>query len=133
MLNGKAYTVIGVIPAGFRYDGERQIFVLMGQMDDISLKARDFHPGIRAVARLTQGITWEQADSEAKVIGDRLAHEYPNTNSEMTFKAEPLKQNVIGDVAPTLYLLAGAVGLVLLIACANVANLFLTRSLSRVQ
>ncbi|MBV8810808.1 MAG: ABC transporter permease [Acidobacteriaceae bacterium] len=134
VLNGKAYTVVGVAPAGFRYDnGERQIFVPIGQLDDVVLRTREFHPGIRAVARLKQGITLQQANSEANVIGQRLAREYPTPDGEMTFRAEPLKQYVIGDVAPTLFLLAGAVGLVLLIACANVANLFLTRSLSRVR
>jgi predicted permease len=133
VLNGKAYTVIGVIPAGFRYDGERQIFVPIGQIDDVVLRTRDFHPGIRAVARLNPEVTLQQANSEAKLIGQRLAREYPATDAEMSFGAEPLKQTIIGDVAPTLFLLAGAVGLVLLIACANVANLFLTRSLSRVR
>ncbi len=133
VLNGKAYAVIGVIPAGFRYDGERQIFVPIGQIDDVVLRTRDFHPGIRAVARLNPQVTLQQANSEAKLIGHRLAREYPAIDAEMSFGVEPLKQTVIGEVAPTLFLLAGAVGLVLLIACANVANLFLTRSLSRVR
>ncbi|MBV8551275.1 MAG: ABC transporter permease [Acidobacteriaceae bacterium] len=134
VLQGKGYTVIGVLPAHFRFSSPpRQIFTLIGQDEDMILKTRDFHPGIMAIARLKPGVTWEQADAELKVIGQRLGSQYPDTNREMTFRAEPLKQGVVGDVAPTLFLLAGAVGLVLLIACANVGNLFLTRSLSRTR
>ncbi len=133
LMNGTAYTVIGVAPAGFRYDGERQVFVPIGEIDDVVLRTRDFHPGIRVVARLKRGVTLQQANLECKIIGERLAREYSSTDAALTFAAEPLKQEVIGDAASTLFLLAGAVGLVLLIACANVANLFLTRSLSRAR
>ncbi len=130
---GRSYTVVGVLPADFRFNGYRQVFTPIGQNDTIATQQRDMYSGIEAVARLKPGVTLERANSELKAIGWRLAREYPETNTRMTFGAEPLKKQVIGDVGSTLFLLAGAVGLVLLIACANVANLFLARSLSRTR
>jgi predicted permease len=130
---GRGYTVVGVLPANFRFNGERQILTPIGQNDTVVIQKRDMYSGIEAVARLKPGVTLEQANSELQAIGWRLAREYPDTNSRTMFGAEPLKRKVIGDIGPTLFLLAGAVGLVLLIACANVANLFLARSLSRTR
>jgi predicted permease len=131
--NGRGYTVVGVLPAQFRFSDERQILTPLGQNDTISMQKRDLYWGIHAVARLKPGVTLKRADAELKAIGRRLASEYPDTNRNMTFGAEPLKQQVIGDVGATLFLLAGAVAMVLLIASANVANLFLARSLSRAR
>ncbi len=133
MGSGNAYTIIGILPANFRFNGDRQVLTPIGQNDTIATQKRDMYSGIEAVARLKPGVTVDRANSELKAIGIRLAREYPETNSRMTFGAEPLKRQVIGDIGPTLFLLAGAVGLVLLIACANVANLFLARSLSRTR
>lgn len=130
---GKAYTVIGIVPGGFRFDGVREVFTPIGQDDTIATQKRDMYSGIAAIARLKPGVTLERANAELQAIGSRLAHEYPDTNARMTFGAEPLKQQVIGNIGSTLFLLAGAVGLVLLIACANVANLFLARSMSRAR
>ncbi len=131
ILNGKAHTIVGVLPPGFRFHGERHVFTPIGQNNDVSMRRRDFHPGISVVARLKQDVTSEQARSELQLIGHRLAQQYPDANADWTFGITPLKQHVIGNVGPTLYLLGGAVGLVLLIACANVGNLVLARSLSR--
>lgn len=130
VLYGKSFTVIGVLPANFQFRGEPPVYTLISQDERIAQK-RDLRPGIKAIARMRPDITLEQVNTDLKVIGQRLAREYPATNSKMTFGAEPLEQQVIGDIGPTLYLLAGGIGLVLLIACANVANLFLARSLSR--
>jgi len=129
--SGKGYTVIGILPANFRFLSDREILIPIGQNDTMATQKRDMYSGIQAVARLKPGVTLKRANSELKAIGRRLAREYPDTNTNMTFGAEPLKQQVVGDVGSTLFLLAGAVALVLLIACANAANLFLARSLSR--
>lgn len=83
------------------------------------------------MARLKPGVTLAHANSELKAIGRRLGREFPTTNANMTFGAELLKEHVVGGIGGTLLPLAGAVALVLLIACANVANLCLARSLSR--
>ncbi len=130
---GRGYTVVGILPANFRFNGERPMLTPIGQNDTISTQKRDMYSGTEAVGRLKPGVTVERANAELKAIGWRLAREYPDTNSRTTFGAEPLKKQVVGDIGPTLFLLAGAVGLVLLIACANVANLFLARSLSRTR
>jgi predicted permease len=133
VLNGKGSAIVGVLPAGFRFLGDFPILMLIGQSDDMLLQRRDSHPGIQAIGRLKPGITREQANAELKVIADRLARAYPDTDANFTFRVVPLKQQILGDVGFTLYLLAGAVGLVLLIACVNVANLFLARSISRTR
>ncbi len=130
--SGKGYTIVGILPADFHFFLEEgQVLTPIGQDDTIAMQNRDFHSGGYAIARLKLGVTIGRANSELKAIGRRLAREYPDTNRNMTFGTEPLKQEVVGDIGSTLFLLAGAVALVLLIACANVANLFLARSLSR--
>ncbi len=131
VLQGKPYTVVGVLPAGFRFLGDPAVYTPIGQNGEINMSRRDTHPGIGVIARLKQGTAFGQARSELAVIGHRLAKQYPDTNGDRTFGMKPLKEDLVGDVGPTLYLLAGAVGLVLLIAGANVGNLVLARSLSR--
>ncbi|MGH9583355.1 MAG: ABC transporter permease, partial [Bryobacteraceae bacterium] len=133
VLNGKGYTVIGVLPARFRFFDRRPILTPIGQANEIGMQRRDFHPGIQAIARLKPGVTREQANAELRLIADRLARAYPETDANYTFRSIPLKRQIVGNVGSMLFLLAGAVGLVLLIACANVANLFLARSISRAR
>jgi putative ABC transport system permease protein len=131
VLGGVGYTVVGVLPPDFRFFGNRKIYTPIGQDGDVSMMARAAHPGIYGIARLKNGVTASQAGAELRLIASRLAKQYPATDAGRTFGIEPLKQAVIGDAGATLYLLAGAVALVLLIACANVANLVLARSVSR--
>ena len=128
--DAKSYTVVGILPAGFQFDSEADVFTPFGQDDSPSLQIRSRHPGIGVVARLAPGVTLPQAQSELNSIGRHLAQEFPDSNAGRTFVAEPLRPDV-GDVGPTLWLLLGAVSLVLLIACANVANLLLARAASR--
>jgi predicted permease len=130
---GKSYTLIGVLPANFRFFSDSQVFTPIGQSDNVVVQKRDMYAGLTWLPRLKPGVTLKSTNSELKAIGMRLAREYPETNQNMTFGAETLKQQVVGEVGTTLFLLAGAVALVLLIACANVANLFLARSVSRTR
>lgn len=130
VVNGKAHTVVGILPKHFRFRDDREVLVPIGQDETVGTQKRDLYSGIYPVARLKQNVSVEQANAELETIAAQLAQEYPSSRS-MTFGAEPLKQQVIGDIRPTLFLLAGALGLVLLIACVNVANLFLVRSLAR--
>jgi predicted permease len=131
VLNGRAYTVVGVIPGSFQYQGSADVYTLLGQWDDVQARLREVHPGIHVVARLKAGVTLAQARSEMTTIAARLAQAYPKANANHGATVRPLGEAVVSDVRSTLLVLLGAVGFVLLIACSNVANLSLARSTAR--
>jgi predicted permease len=130
VLDQKRYTVVGIAPAEFRlYGDEADVYTPLGQDTAGYLKNRAVHPtGI--VARLRPGATLANARAELSLVGHHLAEEYADTNGGRTFAVTPLRPPV-DDVRSTLWLLLGAVSLVLLIACANVASLLLARAVSR--
>ena len=130
-LSGQEYMVVGVIPADFRYQGQYDVYTLMGQWDSVFSRSREMHPGIFVVARLQAGIEQSRAQSEMTAIADRLAAAYPKSNTRHGINLHPLTEVMVGGVGPTLLVLLGAVAFVLLIACANVANLLLARSTAR--
>jgi predicted permease len=129
VIDAKRYTVVGIAPAGFRPEMEDDVYTPMGQNTAPYMQSRGPHP-VNAIARLRPGAPMVQAQTALAVIGHRLARQYPATNAERSFIVEPLRLN-LGDVPSTLWLLLGAVGLVLLIACANIASLLLARAVSR--
>jgi predicted permease len=130
LFDGRSYTVIGILPQGFRLeDDEFDVFTPIGQNASPRMRNRQAH-GFGVWARLRPGATLSQARAELAVVGRRLAEQYPVSNKGRTFIAEPLRPEV-GQTRSTLWLLLGAVSLVLLIACANVASLLLVRAVSR--
>jgi predicted permease len=131
VFDGKAYTVTGIAPAGFQLSGDVDLFTPLGQETAPWMQDREGHPGIQVVARLRPGATLAQAQAELRLIGSSLAKQYPKSNAGHSFFVQPLRREIAGDIRPTLWLLLGAVGLVLLLACANVASLLLARAVSR--
>lgn len=130
VLDQKRYTVVGIAAESFRLDGdEADIYTPIGQNTLGYMTSRGPHP-VGVIARLGPGATLAQAQAELATIGPRLAQQYPDTNKGRGFVAQPLRPDV-GDVRSTLWLLLGAVGVVLLIACVNVASLLLARAVSR--
>ena len=129
--DGKSYTVVGIVRADFRLLGDDvDVFTPLGQDTAPAMQNREAHTGIQVIARLRPGVTIEQARTELGLIGRRLAGQYPKSNHGRTFIADPLGPPV-EDVRGTLWLLLGAVSLVLLIACVNIASLLLARAVSR--
>jgi predicted permease len=129
IFDGKSYIVIGITPAGFPLR-DADVFTTLGQNTQGVMQNREAHPGINVWARLRPGATAAEANAELELIGRRLAKQYPKSNAGRGFIAEVLRPDV-GDVRSTLWLLLGAVSLVLLIACANIASLLLARAVSR--
>jgi predicted permease len=130
-LDGVDYSIIGVAPPGFRLNLDADVFTPLGQLDPLTLNNRGSHDGIFALARLKPGVSISQSQAEMNTIQSRLDRLYPNDDRDLGIYVEPLKQVIVGDAGQTLALLLGAVGLVLLIACANIANLLLARSAGR--
>jgi predicted permease len=132
VLDGVAHTVVGVLPPSFRtYLGPSDAFVPLAQGPSIILDARGAHDSILAITRLNPGVTLAQAQSEMTAIQSRLDSQYAADDAGLGAVVLPLKTELTSDIRPTLFLLLCAVGLVLLIACANVANLILARSTAR--
>jgi len=130
-LDGMDYAIVGVLPAEFRFWATADVYTPLGQGDPIILDARGSHDGIGAIARLEPNATISQARAEMSTIQNRLDQLYPDANRDLGTDVMPLKQEMVGDLRGTLLMLLGAVGLVLLIACANVGNLLLARSAAR--
>jgi predicted permease len=136
VFEGKSYTVVGIVPSGFRLsDVEPDVLLPIGQDTSRFMQLRDAHPGIDVWARLRPRATLAEAGTELALIGRRLAAQYPKTNTGRGFVAQPLRSELVdqlvGDARSTLWMLLGAVTLVLLIACANVASLLLARAVWR--
>lgn len=129
-INGNSYAVAGVLPASFQFALRPADLWLPYQPTEAQLTRRYMH-GTNVIARLKSGASVQQAQTEMSVIAGRIEREHNESHAGTGIKLVPLYEQVVGQVKPILLLLSGAVGFVLLIACANVASLLLTRSFSR--
>jgi putative ABC transport system permease protein len=128
------YTILGVMPPQMFSPRTAEVwFPLTRRTGDAMWQSRDNHPGLFGWARLKEGVTIDKALAEIKEIQARLAIQYPKSNTGVSVTVTPLLENQVGDYRNSLNLLLGAVGLVLLIACANLANLLAARGAARAQ
>jgi putative ABC transport system permease protein len=133
-LDGEPFTIIGVLPSSRFHESWRSfdVFTSLWRLEDTvgGPARRDQHPGIYAYARLKPGVTVEQARAQMVSIAARLAKQY-KTNYGITASVQPLLGTIVQDVRPSLLVLMVAVGFVLLVCCANIANLLMARSTGR--
>ena len=132
--NGKTYTVIGVMPAGFDFPEESEMWAPLSFLpDDLGPNNRGSH-GLEVIGRIKPGVGFSEARADLELVGSEMTQqhkEYPYAKYNFTLIVMPLLEDVAGDMKRPLWILMGAVALVLLIACANLAGLLLVRSASR--
>jgi putative ABC transport system permease protein len=131
VLDNRTYTIVGVMPARFELFQPAEIYLPLGPWAATLPEDRGWHPGIFPIARLADGVGIEQARVEMETITRQLESEYPDSNKNVRAIVTRAQDQLVQNVRPALMMLLGAVALVLLIACANVANLLLARAVGR--
>jgi predicted permease len=132
-VDGTSYRIVGVVPEKSPVYTTADVFTPLGQFNEEPFRDRRASLGTVGIARMKPGVTLAQARADMDEVARNLATEYPDANKDTSIFVNPLKEDITGDIAPMLYMLLGAVGFVLLIACANVANLLLARSAARAR
>jgi putative ABC transport system permease protein len=129
-LDSRSYQILGVMPAGVSFPQSAELWIPMNFDGDPDMKMRKAH-FLRPIARLKPGVTLTQAQADTDMIAARLEQQYPDSNTGWNLRLLSLREQLVGGTRTMLFVLFGAVGFVLLIACANVANLLLVRAAAR--
>jgi predicted permease len=134
-LDGRNFTVVGVLPPNYRALDKTDILLPIGvwASENSSVTERGARGDLAVIGRLAPGVLFPQARAEMEGIAARLAKDYPESNDQFGVALEPIRDAFVGDLRPAILVLFGAVMFVLLIACANVANLFLVRGSARTR
>ncbi len=127
----RSLTIVGVMPPRFSFPEKAEVWLPMTALEEDTM-SRSAH-NYRVVGRLKQGVTLEQAQAQMTAVAARLEQQYPPSNSGKSASVMPLGEDEVGSVRPTLFLMLGAVALVLLISCANVSNLLLAKATARTR
>ena len=130
LLDGVSHEIVGVMPEGFSFPAARSIWTPLEYTEGLTTTQRGAWY-LQVVGRLKDGVTPEQARAEIETIGRQLAKQYPDSNEGVGITAMSLHEAMVGDIRKAFWVLLGAVGFVLLIACVNVANLLLARAAAR--
>ena len=129
VLNNEPHVIVGVMPPGMRFPSRlTDVWLPLGPIVATLPTARGNHPNLYVAARLKAGVSFERAATDMDTIARRLEKQYPDSNTDVAVGMVPYYEQIVRSIRPTLYVLLGAVGFVLLIGCANLANLMLARA-----
>ena len=126
-LNGSSYTVVGVLPSNAAFPADGEVWLPLSLLDEPTQQSRVWH-SVKVLGRLRAGVTLSAARADMVTIAHRISAAYPATNRNESIELNPLHSELVGSLRPAMLCLMGAVVLVLLVACANVANLLLVRA-----